>query len=41
VPFVSYDEGKAPPRFFRPTTMAAPIDQNMQTQSGVEFGVMI
>ncbi len=41
VPCVSYDEGKAGPRFMRPTTMSAPQDQKMQETSGISFGVLV
>lgn len=41
IPQVAYDEGKAAPRFFRPTTIAAPSTQAMQKQSLIPFGVMV
>jgi hypothetical protein len=41
IPAVYIDEGIAAPKYLRTTSQQAPTDQNMQTLSGVTFGVMV
>lgn len=41
VPQVAIDEGKSGPKFMRPTAMQAPQSQQMQTSSGITFGLMM
>lgn len=41
IPAVYVDEGIVAPKYLRATTLQAPIDQSMQTLSGVTFGVMV